>query len=77
MSASSGPDSSNQGKSRPEGGRNRMYTACSRSLCGSGNGRKRTALTMVKMAAFDPMPSASVRIAAKAKVGRFLSVRAA
>jgi hypothetical protein len=35
------------------------------------------ALTMVKTAAFDPMPSASVRIAANAKVGRFLSVRAA
>jgi hypothetical protein len=35
------------------------------------------ALTMVKMAAFDPMAIASVRTAANAKVGRFLSVRAA
>jgi hypothetical protein len=35
------------------------------------------ALTTVKMAAFEPMPSASVKMAASAKVGRFLSVRAA
>src|SRR5215831_14880205 len=77
ISASSAGERAKNGKSRPEDGRNRVYTATSRSLFGNGSGRSSTALITVKMAAFDPMPRASVRAAAIANAGRFRNVRAA
>src|ERR1051325_5507585 len=47
------------------------------SLFGNGSGRSRTALMTVKIAAFDPMPRASVSAAAIVNAGRFLNVRVA
>src|SRR6266850_1013102 len=49
----------------------------SRSDSGYGNGRKSAALTMLKMAVFAPMPSASVSTATAVKPGFFSSWRRA
>src|SRR5437762_3959341 len=48
-----------------------------RSASGYGSGRSKTALTMLKIAVFAPMPSASVRIAITLKLGCFRSMRKA
>src|SRR6267143_1814627 len=48
-----------------------------RSAPGYGSGRSRTALTMLKMAVFAPMPSARVRIATAENAGFLISCRKA
>src|SRR6267378_1675153 len=48
-----------------------------RSASGYGNGRSRTALTMLKMAVLAPIPSASVRIATAANPGFLINWRSA
>jgi hypothetical protein len=48
-----------------------------RSASGYGSGRSKTALTMLKIAVFAPMPSASVKIAITLKPGCFRSMRKA
>jgi len=42
-----------------------------------GSGRSTTALTMLKMAVFAPMPSARVSVATAVNPGFFLNMRAA
>src|SRR5215211_1106390 len=48
-----------------------------RSASGYGSGRRRTALTMLKMAVFAPIPRASVTIATAAKPGFLRNCRSA
>src|SRR5205807_9143683 len=48
-----------------------------RSASGYGSGRSRTALTMLQIAVFAPIPSASVRIAIAANAGFLVSCRRA
>src|SRR6266404_5640647 len=48
-----------------------------RSASGYGRGRNKTELTMLKMAVFAPIPSASVRIATAANPGFLISWRSA
>jgi hypothetical protein len=43
-----------------------VYTAYRFSLSGNGSGRSSAALTVLKMAAVAPMPTASVRMAVAA-----------
>src|SRR5437016_3778112 len=48
-----------------------------RAASGYGSGRSRTALTMLKIAVFAPMPSARVRIATAANAGFLVNCRSA
>jgi hypothetical protein len=61
--------------SAPSGDLSSSETICSGLSYGSG--RSSTPSTMLKIAAFAPTPSASVRTAASANVGCFRSVRVA
>jgi hypothetical protein len=48
----------------------------SRSACGYGKERNKTALMTLKIAVFAPMPSASVSAAISVKPGFFTNIRA-